>query len=153
MANDLPVALSSSPVRARIPYRNDPLMLLYFLDENASPPEPAGMWVSGGRRADIIVRTEDPTDYLIVTAESPIRTVLTVSLGGAPVTVPIVPHARVRVLVSARGVRGLQSYAYLLSAYSSEGFTPHLQDPTSSDFRNLGVLLRFQAVPVPRPTQ
>ncbi|MES1256727.1 MAG: hypothetical protein ABUS56_14015, partial [Acidobacteriota bacterium] len=86
MANDLPMALSSSPIRARIPYRNDPLMLLYFLDQNASPPEPAGMWVTGGRRADVIVRTEDPMDHLAVSAESPIPTVLTVSVGAETVS-------------------------------------------------------------------
>jgi len=37
----------------------------------------------------------------------------------------------------------------LLSAQSSEGFTPHLQDSASTDYRNLGVLLRFTAVAVP----
>jgi hypothetical protein len=40
----------------------------------------------------------------------------------------------------------LQSYAYLLTARSSEGFIPHLQDPNSPDFRNLGALMRFHAV-------
>jgi hypothetical protein len=142
------MALSSSPIRARIPYRNDPLMLLYFLDQNASPPEPAGMWVTGGRRADIIVRTEDPMDHLAVSAESPIATVLTVSIGADVVTVPLAPQRTATFTVRARGVRGLQSYAYLLSARSSEGFTPHLRDAASTDFRNLGALLRFRAVPV-----
>ena len=31
MANDLPVMLSSSPLRGHIPYGEDPFMLLYFL--------------------------------------------------------------------------------------------------------------------------
>jgi hypothetical protein len=51
--------------------------------------------------------------------------------------------------VPTYGVRGLESYAYLLSARSSEGFVPHLRDPQSRDFRNLGVLMRFAAVGVP----
>ena len=110
------------------------------------------MWVSGGRRADIIVRTEDPMDHLAVTAESPIRTVLTVSIGARAVSVPIEPHASITFNVPARGVRGNQSYAYLMSATSSEGFTPHLQDPSSGDFRNLGVLMRFASVPVTPPS-
>ena len=38
MANDLPVMLSSAPIRGRIPYGHNPTMLLYFLDQNAFPP-------------------------------------------------------------------------------------------------------------------
>jgi hypothetical protein len=147
MAGDLPVVLAQ-PLRARIPYRNDPLMLLYFLDQNAFPPEPTGMWIAGGRRADIIVRTEDPMDHLQVTAESPIRTTLTVSLGAKSVTVSIIPNTPVNFSVPARGARAQQSYAYLLSATSSDGFTPHLKDPSSADYRNLGALMRFAAVTV-----
>lgn len=143
MANDLPVMLDAS--RSRIPY-GDPMMLLYFLDRNAWPPEPPGMWVSGAGHADILVRTVDPIEYLSVTAESPIDTVLTVEMGGPSVDVPLAPGQPATFTVSARGVRGLQSYAYLLRTRSSEGFIPHLQDASSSDFRNLGALMRFRAV-------
>lgn len=143
MANDLPVMLDAS--RSRIPY-GDPMMLLYFLDQNAWPPEPPGMWVSGAGRADILVRTVDPIEYLSVTAESPIDTVLTVEMGGPSVDVPLAPGQPATFTVSARGVRALQSYAYLLRTRSSEGFIPHLQDASSSDFRNLGALIRFRAV-------
>ena len=93
--------------------------------------------------------TEDPTDYLAVTAESPIHTTLTVSMGAATVAVPIVPGKLAYFNVPASGVRGLNSFAYLLSATSSDGFTPHLLDRQSSDSRNLGVLMRFQAVSKP----
>jgi hypothetical protein len=58
MANDLPVMLAG-PTRARIPYGHNPTMLLYFLDQNAFPPESPGMWVSGGRRTDVSLRTVD----------------------------------------------------------------------------------------------
>jgi hypothetical protein len=146
MAQDLPVMLSTAPVRGRIPYRDDPVMLLYFLDQNAFPPEPAGMWVGGERRADIIVRTEEPLDHLAVTATSPIPTTLSVSMGAKPVAVPIVPGSKVSFDVPARGVRDQRSYAYLLSASSSEGFVPHLRDPNSSDYRNLGAQMEFTAV-------
>jgi hypothetical protein len=158
MAPDLPVVLSTSPIRARVSYRNDPLMLLYFLDQNAYPPEPdppdqPGMWVTGGRRADIIVRTEDPMDHLAVTARSPIRTTVTVSAGGKSVAVQLVPGQTAAFNVPARGVRGLNSYAYLLSATSSDGFTPHLQDPKSTDGRNLGALMRFAAITAAPPAK
>jgi hypothetical protein len=145
MAQDLPVMLSVSPVRGRIPY-GDPIMLLYFLDQNAFPPEPMGMWV-GNHRSDIIVRTEAATDHLAVTAESPIKTTVTVSMGDGTVTVPLEPNQPARFDVAARGVRDQRSYAYLLSARSSEAFTPHLVDSKSTDTRSLGAQLRFSAVP------
>jgi hypothetical protein len=148
MANDLPVMLSSAPIRGRIPYGHDPTMLLYFLDQNAFPPEPPGMWVTGGRRADIIVRTVDPIDHMAIAAESPIRTRLTVSIGADEVSVSIVPGPPITFNVPASGVKSENGYAYLMSASSSEAFVPHAEDPASPDYRNLGALLRFQAVTV-----
>jgi hypothetical protein len=145
MAQDLPVMLAQ-PLRGRIEYRHDPMMLLYFLDGHAFPPEPPGMWLSGAGRADIIVRTEQPTHRFAMTAEpGPISTVLTVSAGGETSTIPIVPGKSASFVVPASGVRALHGYAYLLSAQSSEGFIPHLRDPGSGDGRNLGVLLNFKA--------
>jgi hypothetical protein len=143
MANDLPIMLDAS--RARIPY-GDPRVLLYFMDQNASPPEPAGMWVSGSGRADILVRSVGRIHHLVVEAESPIRTVLTVSMGAGPTSIGLEPGKIVHVEVPADGARGLQSYAYLLTAQSSEGFVPHVLDPMSQDYRNLGAQVRFKAV-------
>ena len=150
MTTDLPVMLAG-PSRARIPYGQNPTMLLYFLDQNSFPPEPPGMWVAGGRRSDIIVRTVDRLDHIAVEAESPIPTVLTVSMGAQPVVVPLARGQIRKFDVKADGVlyeRYGQSYAYLLSASSSEGFIPALLDPTAParDYRNLGALLRFAAV-------
>ena len=150
MVNDLPVMLAG-PTRARIPYGDDPTMLLYFLDQNAFPPEPPGMWVAGGRRTDIIVRTNNRLDHLAVEAESPIPTVLTVEMGADQVVVRLMPGKIETFNVPAQGVLYLrygQSYSYLLSATSSEGFVPVLRDPNSKsrDHRNLGALMRFAAV-------
>jgi hypothetical protein len=145
MAQDLPVMLDGT--RGRIPYGNPPSrVLLYFLDQNAFAPEPAGMWVSGAGRADIIVRSVDPIEHLSVEAHSPIRTILTVSMGAGAVSVPIEPGRISAFEVPASGVRGFQGYAYLLTARSSEGFVPHLMDPQSRDYRNLGAQMRFSAV-------
>jgi hypothetical protein len=144
MVNDLPINLDAS--RAHIPYRNDPFMLLYFLDQNAFPPEPPGMWVSGGGRADIIVRTVDPIDHLAVSAESPIATRLSVSMGAGTVTVQLTPGKVATFDVPASGVHYVQSYAYLMSTRSTEGFVPHVFDAASKDYRNLGALMRFQAI-------
>jgi hypothetical protein len=155
MLTDLPIMLAG-PTRARIPYGHDPTMLLYFLDQNAFPPEPTGMWVAGGRRADIVVHTNDQLDHLAVEAESPIATVLTVSMGAERVVVPLTPGKVATFNVPARGVlyeRYVRSYAHLLSASSSEGFVPVIRDPTAAarDYRNLGVLMRFAAVPAAKP--
>jgi hypothetical protein len=155
MANDLPVMLAQ-PLRARIPYGHDPEVLLYFLDRHAFPPELVGkasdgshinaMWISGSGRADIIVRSENPLDRLKVTAESPIRTTFTVGAGAASLVHEIAPGRPVSFDLPVSGVRGLNSYAYLISARSSEGFVPQVRDAHSADGRNLGVLMRFQAV-------
>jgi hypothetical protein len=144
MANDLPARLAQ-PLRAHIPYRNDPMMLLYFLDRHAFPPEPPGMWVSGAGRADIIVRTDNPIHHLAFTAVSPIRTTLTISAGAGTSTISLVPEKTVAFELPVSGVRGFNSYEYLLSAQSSGGFIPHVRDPLSTDVRNLGVLLNFRA--------
>jgi hypothetical protein len=146
MVNDLPVMLDTA-IRGRVRYGQDPWMFLYFLDKHAYPPEPEGMWIGGGGRADIIVRTVDPVSRLRVSAFSPIQTVLTISAGAETVSVPIVPRTRVTFdLPTAGSVRGASGWSFVLSARSSEGFTPRLQDPNLKDDRNLGVQLQLQAL-------
>lgn len=145
MANDLPVMLDTS-LRGRIPYGQDPQILLYFLDQHAFPPEPPGMWVAGDGRAEIIVRCEDRIAAMRITAYSPIRTVFSMSMGRDTVTRTLEPRKPVTFDVPARGVRGLNSYAYLMTALSSDGFTPRLQDPNAKDSRNLAVLVTLQAI-------
>jgi hypothetical protein len=145
MANDLPMRLAQPP-RGHVQYRTDPGVLLYFLDQNAWPPEPNGMWVSGSGRADVIVRSAWPIERLQVEAESPIHTVLTVSLGAEPVRVVIEPKRVYTFDVVASGVRGFGDYNYLLTTHSTEGFVPHLLEPANMDYRNLGAQIRFRAV-------
>ena len=145
MSQDLPVALAQ-PMRSPIPY-GDPGLRLSFLDQNAWPPEPTGMWVSGAGRAEIILRAERPVRHLLVEAESPIRTTLTVSLGGDEVHTVIEPRKVTTFTVPAGSpVPGRYGDSvYLMTAQSSDGFVPHLVDG-SADYRNLGALLRFRAV-------
>ena len=155
MANDLPIMLEGVRAHAWV---SD--VLMYFLDEHAYSPERIdseghlGVWIAGDGRADIMVRCEWPIDHLTMTAESRIPTVFFVSMGGAESQVRLEPNKPRTFEVPAVGVRDLRSYAYLLSARSSGGFTPHLQDPGTDDKRNLGVLIRFTAVPkaAPKPT-
>jgi hypothetical protein len=156
MANDLPVRLAQ-PLRAPIQYRLDPGVKLYFLDENAWPPEPTGMspdgtrifsmWVSGSGRADIIVRAAWPIDHLEVEVESPIKTVMTMNAGAESVTKTLVPRQILTFDLKTSGVRGFGGdYACLLTVRSSEGFIPHLEDAHSGDYRNLSAQVRFRPV-------
>ena len=155
MANDLPVRLAQ-PLRAPIQYRDDPGVKLYFLDENAWPPEPTGVnpdgsrifsiWISGSGRADIIVRSAWPIEHLLVDVESPIHTTLTLSAGSDPVTRTIVPKQIQSFVLKTSGVRGFGDYDYLLTARSTGGFIPHLMEPGNNDYRNLGAQIRFKPV-------
>jgi hypothetical protein len=148
MANDLPIVLDAG--RTHIWFSD---VLLYFLDRHAyvpevvEPPDGKAIWIAGDGRADILVRSAWPIDHLTITAETHIPTTFIVSMGGAESRVPLQPGQRTTFDVDAAGVRGLNSFAYVLSARSTEAFIPHLIDPVSDDYRNLGVLMRFKAVP------
>jgi hypothetical protein len=144
MANDLPIRLDGS--RSPIPYGHDPDVLLYFLDQHAYPPEPPGMWVAASGRADILLRTDKPLDHLVVEAESPVRTVVTISLGREAVSATLDPGRMVTFTVPAAGKQDVVAWAYLMTVQSSEGFIPRLLDPASQDSRNLGALIRFRGV-------
>ena len=148
MANDLPIMLDST--RAHIWFSD---VMLYFLDEHAHTPESIdaqghqGIWVAGDGRADILVRCEWPIDHLTLTLQSPIRTEFIASMGTGEVRVALAPGKPATLVVPASGVRGLNSYAYMLSVRSTEAFTPALTDPASTDTRNLSALMQFTAVP------
>lgn len=155
MANDLPVRLAQ-PLRAPIQYRDDPGVKLYFLDENAWPPEPTGMnpdgtrifsiWISGSGRADIIVRSAWPVDHLEMEVESEITTVLTAAAGADAVTRTIVPKQVQKFDLKTSGVRGFGDYDYLLSVRSTGGFIPHLMNTNNGDYRNLSAQIRFRSI-------
>jgi hypothetical protein len=145
MSQDLPVALAQ-PMRSPIPY-SEPGLRLSFLDQNAWPPEPPGMWISGSGRAEIILRAERPVRHLFIEAESPIRTTVTIALGGDEVSAVVEPR-KVTTFVVPAGSPVAGRYGdsvYLMTTHSSDGFVPHLVNG-SADYRNLGALLRFRAV-------
>jgi hypothetical protein len=151
MANDLPIMLEG--IRAHAWFSD---VLMYFLDGHAYSPGTVdaqghqGVWIAGDGRADILVRCEWPIDHLAVTAESRVPTTFVMSMGGVETSVRLEPNKPMTFDVPASGVRDARGYAYLLSARSSDGFTPHLKDPATDDRRNLGVLIRF--TPVPKQT-
>ncbi|MDR1989651.1 MAG: hypothetical protein LBQ09_05410 [Acidobacteriaceae bacterium] len=147
MANDLPIMLEIT--RSHLPYGD---LLLYTLDEHAYSPETVdaegnkGVWIASGGRADIVVRSEEAIDHLVMTALSPVRTTFTVAMGKSTVTVALEPSTPQTFDVPASGTRDLRGYAYLMTAQSTDGFVPHLLDPTTDDKRNLGVMMRFTPI-------
>ncbi len=149
MANDLPVMLLGHE-RAHA-WVSD--VLLYFLDEHSYTPEAVdasgkkGVWIAGDGRADIVVRCEWEIDRLEMTVSSPVPTTFVASMGAGQRSVRLQPNQPATLTVPASGIRDLRSYAYLLQARSTEGFVPHLLNPSSDDKRNLGVLVQFTAIP------
>ncbi len=146
MVNDLPIMNDAS--RSRVPYGSDPPLLLYYLDHNAYPPEAPGIWVTGGRRADIIVRTNHrPFAEVEVTLLSRVGNTVTVELGGDRREVDVEANKPTSVTLVPRGVYARRSWAYLLSVTASEGITPRLVNSRSRDGRYLGVAVTLQARP------
>ena len=146
MVNDLPIMLDAR--RARVRYGQDPTLLLYYLDHNAFLPEPPGIWVTGGRQADLIVRTDHrPLETVRVTLTSRVANWVKVELGGDSVSVELEAGRPRTVTLKPRGVYARRSWAYLLSVQARDGFVPHLMEPGSRDQRYLGVAVRLDASP------
>lgn len=151
MADDLPVFLIQPP-RVRIPYNvgASAPVLLYFLDHHGWLPLPEGIWIDGDAHTEIIVISPAPIDHIAIEVESPVTTEVTMAMGGAPISVKLEGGAPARFDLQARGVQGrrlaLEAFVYLLTAASTNGFTPHLLYPGSSDARYLGARFRFTPV-------
>ena len=139
MVNDLPINLDAP--RARVQY-GDPAVLLYFLDHNAWRPEPPGIWVAAGRRADIIVRSGPRIAEATVRLLSRVPNRVELRLGGAVERVELAPGVPREVTLRPAGVYARRSWAYLLSVTSETGFVPRLVEPGSRDGRYLGVAVQ-----------
>ena len=146
MVLDLPIMLDAT--RARVIYGDDPTMQLYFLDHNASLPEPPGIWIAGERRADIIVRTPMELETITVTARAPIATVVSIEIGHGGGRIALQPQVPGSVTIRPGGVYSRRSWAYLMQVTSSDGFVPRLIDSGSDDPRFLGAAISLTAVPL-----
>ena len=58
MVDDLPIKLDRW--RINFPVGSNPELSLFLIDENVYPPEPAGIWVHGERRGDLLLRSRVP---------------------------------------------------------------------------------------------
>ena len=102
MVNDLPVRLHAG--RSLVAYNTNPRLFLYYLDERAGLPEAPGIWVTGGARADLIVRTGEPLKALTVNLSAPINNTVTVTVDGTSRSVDLRADRPVRLTLPVRGV-------------------------------------------------
>lgn len=143
MVDDLPIKLD----RWRIDFTvaKNPDLVFYEIDENVYPPEPAGIWVHGERRGDLLLRSRVPLSGLRVTLSSPIPNTVKVTMEGRSTTVELKPGEPVDVLMHSKGgVYAKGWFNHVLSVTPSNGFVPLNMSPDSEDKRFLGVLLKLQ---------
>ena len=141
MVNDLPVRLHAG--RSLVPYNTSPRLSLYYLDENARRPEDPGIWVLGGKRADIIVRTGEPLTALTVHLSAPTHNRVTVTVDGTSRSADLRRDDPARLTFPVRGVLAAGAQNFLISVTSRDGVVPRLFNPRSRDARFLGVRLRL----------
>ena len=141
MVNDLPIMLNA--LRSRVVYQEDPTVLLYFLHDDVYLPEGPRIWFGGRSHGDVIMRTDGPITALRVTLSAPIDNEVTVRIGGSEAAVHVRAGVPTQVTLTPRGVFSRESWAYLLSVTTRDGFVPRLREPSSTDSRYLGIALRL----------
>lgn len=157
--NDLAVAAHAN--RARLPIGGDPPVRAYFPDDNAFDLEGDRFWVRGKSRADIILRA--PTRLMEEGGVMPLRIAqldldirnggaanrITVRTGRETATVELEPFAdgqlRVRMPIGVpyRPWTFPTNYAYVVSITTTDGFVPYLHEPSSTDARFLGAMVKI----------
>jgi hypothetical protein len=145
MVDDLPIKLD----RWRIDFTvaTNPDLVLFLIDENVYPPEPAGVWVHGERRGDLLLRSRVPLSGIRVTLSSPIPNRVRVSMERRSVTVDLKPGEPVDVVMASQGgVHATGWFNRVLSVTPERGFVPMNTPGGSQDKRFLGVLLRLQGI-------
>src|SRR5690606_38797849 len=123
-----------------------PRLMLYFLDDNAWL-EPGRIWIRGGARAEIVVRSVERMGALRVTLRSRVPNVVTLSARAGRERVEVDPREQVVVTVRADDAYSRNARACLLSIEAAEGVVPRLVDPASADGRFLGVEVEIVGVP------
>ena len=144
MLNDLPVNLDA---RRRISYGHDPQLMLYRLDDHASSPEASGIWITGGVRSELILRSDAPIETFDIRLMSRVVNTVDISIGGPARTVGLQADAPVTIGIEPHGVHARGRWAYLLRVEPRNGFVPRVVSPLTRDSRYLGVQLDLTARP------
>ena len=114
---------------------------------NSWNPEPAGIWVKGEARTEIVVRVgPDPIRTLDLTFRSPVNNSVTVGIDGRKHQAEIQPNKTVKLRVPVEGITTRGSQNFVLSVETSNGFVPRLRTVSSNDRRFLGVLMTLDGV-------
>lgn len=139
--------------RARRATVDDPRsFFLYFLDDNTyfGEPDIGGFWVRGESRAEVVIRTPDPVETLVLELRngSGGDNRITATLSGERHVVTLAPDERATVeFTPGRGLAYEGTLLYRFIVGSEGGFVPKLHDPWSGDNRHLGVLVRPRVRP------
>lgn len=136
---------NTNPRARRISLEEGAGFFLYFLDDNAFPPEPGlgGFWTAGESTAEVVVRTMRPADGILLDVRNgPEPNRVEVRLEGQRLVRRLQPHASVTLeLTPGRGFPYLDTYLYRLEISSRQGFVPRLSRTDSNDVRHLGVFV------------
>ena len=143
MVNDLPILLDKD--RSRVRYGSNPELTLHLLDKNSYAPEPAGLWVAGKRRADIVVRTTQKLSSMRIRLSTVVPNRVWVSFAGRTTTLDLAPDQAMDVVVrQPQGVYSDRGYGYVLSVKPEQGVVPKNIEAGTTDKRFLGVLVKMQ---------
>jgi hypothetical protein len=147
LTNDLPV--NTDPDRAHLWFgdsgKGDIGFLVYFLDDNSYGREAdKSFWVRGGRRAELIFKTDTPIRHATFDLSTgPVPTDVEVTVGGRSQRLHLGATTSERVTFTMPPGLPFEKETHALvwnvSVSSSNGFTPIFYDARSVDSRDLGV--------------
>ena len=110
----------------------------YFLDENAYP-EPSGLWVAGGRAAQILVESPG-TELRLFLRNAPVDNTVTIDVDGTRHEVQL--REREETIITLP--RPNPGPYVLLRIHPRAGFRPSQADPANEDLRYLGCWVEFR---------
>jgi len=138
---NLPVRLNQE--RGRILVKENPEVILYYMDGNTYHQEPDGFWVAGPAAADIVVRTVFPLSQLDLRVSSNVANEVVLSVGGRTVPLTLNPNEEKTVQIRPNPGVLANGYEVVWTIKTSAGFRPQQFNPNSTDTRpNLGVFIK-----------
>jgi hypothetical protein len=146
LVNDLPINTSLS--RVRVWFGEKHRFQMYFLDDNAYPPEENSFWIRGRSTADMLLKTAEPMRRLLLTftgADAP--DTLTVRAAGERRVIDIQPQEIRQVTIPLdSGFPYQGTRVWTLSITTRTGFVPMFL-AKGSDNRYLGVRVKPELLP------
>ena len=163
MLNDLP--LNTESERRRVPWYHEPeegseerrlAFFLYHLDHNSylkavSPEGRQRLWVAGGRRSELVLRTVGPLEEIRIRVTNTSRAnAVTVSVGGSSKRLEMRPGEQQTLLFREPPYFVYHylnpSCLYTVVVEPAVGVSPRTQPEGSDDWRYLGAMLEFWVV-------